>query len=106
MQFSRLADARSWVIGNIPKHQHDRVKVWRNDLQLTGAARDTLFLPVEDSSDLQHSVLVKPKNGNGEWQVGQHDASADCYHIVGSSSAYAASELEIGPFTDGPTLIG
>jgi hypothetical protein len=102
VQFSCLADARSWVLGNIPQHQHGTVKVWRNDLQFTGAARDALFLRAAES----HSVWVKPKNGNGDWQVAQHDVPANCYHVVGSPSAYVVSELDIGPFTDGPTLIG
>lgn len=105
VQFSCLADAPRWVLGNIPKHQPGKVKVWRNDLQLTGAARDALFLPAEGSSHLLHSVWVKPKNGNGEWQVAQHDAPANCYHVAGSPSPYVVSELEIGPFAHNPTLV-
>jgi hypothetical protein len=100
VRFSSLEDAGTWLQDTVLKHQNARVKVWGNDLQITGATREALFLSADEFNDPQHCVWVRLKIGNGEWQVAHHDISADCYYIAGRSLPYAALGVEIGPSTD------
>lgn len=104
--FDSLEEARRWLQCSIPEHQHDKVKVWGNDLQITGAARDALLLPAEYRSELPPSVWVKPKYDKVEWQVAHYDIVANRYYVKDRSLAYAASELEIGPIIHEAALDG
>jgi hypothetical protein len=46
MHFATYEDTRDWVLSNIPTRDHPNIKVWMNDLQITGATRESLFRPM------------------------------------------------------------
>ena len=46
MHFERLGDLRKWVLANIPEEQRAWIKVWVDDLRISGSKRDELFKPV------------------------------------------------------------
>lgn len=46
MHFSSFEDSREWVLGNIPEPERRRIKLWANGLQITGATRASVFLPL------------------------------------------------------------
>ena len=46
MRFNSFDDARDWVFGNIPKEQRPAMKLWANDVQITGATRAATLRPM------------------------------------------------------------
>lgn len=44
-RFDSFDDVREWVLENIPVDQQRGVKLWANDLEITGATRDATFRP-------------------------------------------------------------
>lgn len=46
MHFECFGDLRKWVLANIPQEQRARIKVWIDDLRISGSKRDELFEPV------------------------------------------------------------
>jgi hypothetical protein len=43
MRFANFEDTRDWVLKSIPVEDQPKIKVWINDLQITGATRESLF---------------------------------------------------------------
>ncbi|NGP18903.1 hypothetical protein [Devosia aurantiaca] len=47
MHFESFGDMRKWVLANIPEEQRVGIKVWVDDLRISGTKRDKLFNPVQ-----------------------------------------------------------
>lgn len=44
MHFANFSDLREWVLANIPEEQRTQIKVWADDLRISGKKLDELFI--------------------------------------------------------------